>query len=88
MSNLKLAMLPDRKPVKVTVNLSAELNVALRSYADLYQKAYGAAESISELIPYILESFLNSDRKFAKSRKVRNLDGKAAEPDRAKAIGR
>ena len=88
MSDLKLAKLPDRTPVKITVNVSPELNAALRSYADLYKKSYGAAESVPDLIPYMLESFLNSDRNFAKSRKERTLDGKAAEPDRAKAIGR
>jgi hypothetical protein len=69
MANLKLAKLPDRKPVKITITVSAELNVALRAYAATYRETYGDAEEVSELIPYMVEQFLTADRAFAKSRK-------------------
>ncbi|WP_420404252.1 DUF2274 domain-containing protein [Nisaea sp.] len=69
MANLKLGKLPDRTPAKITVTVGAELNLALRDYATLYRATYGEAESVAELIPFMLEAFLDSDRAFAKARK-------------------
>lgn len=69
MTDLKIGKLPDRTPVKITFTASPDLNQALRDYAALYQAAYGEAESIPELIPFMLESFLESGRAFAKARK-------------------
>lgn len=66
---LKLAKLPDRKPVKITITVSAELNQALCDYQKLYIATYGASEKIADLIPFMLEAFLDSDRAFAKARK-------------------
>jgi hypothetical protein len=70
MGTLKLAKLPDRKPVKITITVSAELNAALQAYAATYREAYGDAEEVSELIPYMVEQFLAADRAFAKSRRA------------------
>ncbi len=72
MANLKLAKLPDRKPVKITITASADLNSALQAYADAYRETYGESESVSELIPYMVEQFLSTDRGFAKVRKNDN----------------
>ena len=69
MGNLKLAKLPDRKPVKITITVSAELNASLQAYAATYRETYGDAEEVSELIPYMVEQFLDADRAFAKSQK-------------------
>lgn len=69
MPDLKLGKLPDRTPVKITITVSPELNLALRQYASLYRAIYGEAESIAELIPFMLDAFLESDRGFAKARK-------------------
>jgi hypothetical protein len=69
MADLKLAKLPDRTPVKITVTVGPDLNRSLHAYAELYRETYGATESVADLIPYILESFLDSDRSFAKARK-------------------
>ena len=66
MDELKLAKLPDRTPVKITVTVTPELNRALLSYAALYQEAYGQEESVGDLIPFMLESFLKADRTFKK----------------------
>lgn len=63
MADLKLAKLPDRTPVKLTIVIGSELNEALKAYADRYAEAYGTVEPVVELIPYILEAFLASDRK-------------------------
>ncbi|MEJ0024959.1 MAG: DUF2274 domain-containing protein [Rhizomicrobium sp.] len=70
MSNLKLAKLPDRKPVKITITVSAELSASLQAYAATYREAYGDEEEVSELIPYMVEQFLAADRAFAKSQKA------------------
>ena len=69
MANLKLGKLPDRTPAKITITVNADLNQALRDYASLYRATYGEAESVAELIPFMLEAFLDSDRAFAKARK-------------------
>lgn len=67
--NLKLGKLPDRKPVKYTLTVSAEIAGLLEDYAAIYNQAYGGeAEPIEELIPYMLEMFLKSDRAFLKAR--------------------
>lgn len=69
MPELKLAKLPDRTPVKITITVSPELDLALRQYAGIYRATYGEAESVAELIPFMLGAFLDSDRGFAKARK-------------------
>ncbi|NGO53031.1 DUF2274 domain-containing protein [Allomesorhizobium camelthorni] len=66
---LKLRKLPDRKLAKITISVSAELRQALSDYAALYQEAYGDSETVAELIPFMLETFLESDRAFAKARR-------------------
>lgn len=66
---LKLAKLPDRTPVRLTVTLGPELHQRLLSYAALYRAVYGEVEAVAELIPYMLEAFLDSDRTYAKARK-------------------
>ena len=74
MPELKLAKLPDRTPAKITITVSAELNQALGQYAEIYRAAYGDSEPVAELIPYMLGSFLESDRGFAKARKDGNAE--------------
>jgi hypothetical protein len=66
MSELKLARLPDRTPVKLTITVGAELHQALKEYGDLYQATYGVAEQVIDLIPFMLEAFLQSDKGFTR----------------------
>jgi hypothetical protein len=81
MTELKLAKLPDRVPVKIAITVSPDLNRSLHAYAVLYREAYGAAESVPELIPYMLEAFLKSDHRFARARKEGVfIDGPTAMP--------
>lgn len=65
---IKLQKLPDRTPVKLTISVMPNLNQALTDYADFYQANYGQTESVADLVPYMLQSFLDGDRAFAKSR--------------------
>jgi len=69
MSGLKLGKLPNRTPVKITISLGPDLDQALRDYAAIYRATYGEAESVADLIPFILTGFLESDRSFARARK-------------------
>jgi hypothetical protein len=69
MPELKLARLPDRKPVKLTIMLQPETNTALQAYAAAYREAYGEDEEVAQLVPYMINSFLSADRGFAKVRK-------------------
>ena len=69
MPDLKLGRLPDRTPVKISFAASPELNQALQDYAAVYRATYGQAEAVAELIPFMLEAFLDGDRGFAKARK-------------------
>jgi hypothetical protein len=71
MAEIKLARLPDRTPVKLTVTLLPDLNAALGAYAALYRETYGREESVNDLIPAMLQAFLESDREFAKTLKAR-----------------
>jgi hypothetical protein len=69
MPDLKLPKLPDRVPVKMTFAAPPDLAQKLREYAAVYRATYGEAESVEELIPFMLASFLEGDRGFAKARK-------------------
>ncbi len=64
---LKLPKLPDRTPVKLTIILNPELHKRLQSYAALYRDTYGTTEPVADLIPYMLDAFLDSDRAYAKA---------------------
>ena len=75
MAALKLAKLPDREPVRVTISVVPDLHQALLDYADLYTSAYGKEEPVAALIPAILASFLESDREFARHRRARSNGG-------------
>lgn len=69
MAELKLARLPDRTPVKLTITVGAELHQSLREYADLYKITYGTEEQVADLVPFMLEAFLQSDKNFVRGGK-------------------
>mgnify|MGYP000944373175 CR=1 FL=1 len=70
MADLKLARLPDRTPVKLTISLSPDTKKALDEYLVLYRTTYqDSTVSIADIAPAMLESFLASDRAFTRRRK-------------------
>ncbi len=79
MQALRLSKLPDRNPVKITITVQPDLHAALRVYAELYRESYGDEESVAELIPYMLQTFLETDRGFARAMKERET-GDASTP--------
>jgi hypothetical protein len=70
MGELKLAKLPDRAPVKLTIAISPDLKRTLDDYAAVYRNAYGEDEAVAELVPAMLLQFLAGDRAFAKARET------------------
>lgn len=72
---LKLAKLPDRTPVKISISVMPDLAHTLADYAAIYAQTYGEKAEVADLIPAMLESFLASDRAFAKARKERAGEG-------------
>lgn len=66
---LRLAKLPDRTPVKLTMTASPELHRMLQDYAAFYAKTYGTEETVSELCPFMLQAFIEADKGFQKARK-------------------
>lgn len=67
----KLTKLPERAPVKITILINPAVHSMLQTYATLYRETYGAEEPLTELIPYMLKSFLESDRRFIRARQAR-----------------
>ncbi|WP_084399027.1 DUF2274 domain-containing protein [Henriciella aquimarina] len=68
--SLRLAKLPDRTPVKITISLDPDLAAALADYAAIYRQTYGVEEKPEALIPAMLEKFLGSDAGFKRARKT------------------
>lgn len=71
MTKLKLGPLPDDKPVKVTVELSAALHRDLATYAEVLGRETGkpVADPVKLIVP-MLERFIATDRGFAKARRT------------------
>jgi hypothetical protein len=67
--NLRLAELPDRTPAKLTILLTPDQLGALNDYAEIYEATYGKRESVEQLAPQMIETFLNSDAGFKRARK-------------------
>ena len=71
MASLKLGRLPNRTPIKLSISVLPDLHERLEAYAALYASIYGIEEPVSELVPAILDRFLESDREFQRNRHVR-----------------
>jgi hypothetical protein len=64
---MRLPKLPDRTPVKLTTTLQPALATRLRAYADFYAETYGAREEVADLVPFMLEAFLDGDADFRRA---------------------
>jgi hypothetical protein len=79
---LKLSKLPDRTPVKIAFRASPELAQMLNDYCAIYRETYERpAETIEELIPFMLAAFMESDPQFKKARKGRSRNGDVGESE-------
>jgi hypothetical protein len=73
---IKLARLPDRTPIKLSISVTPELHQALSDYAAFHAAAYGQEEPVAELVPAMLAAFLEGDRAFQASRRARGSNGR------------
>lgn len=78
MTKLKLGPIADDKPVKVTLELPADLHRDLTAYADALARESGQpAADPTRLIAPMLERFMATDRAFAKARRAGGSSGAA-----------
>ena len=67
---LKLGPLADDKPVRVTIDVPADVYRDLTAYAEAHAKATGlASQGPTKLIVPMVTQFMASDREFAKVRR-------------------
>jgi hypothetical protein len=72
MLKLKLGAIADDKPVKVTLELPAEIHRQLVAYADMLAQETGhPVGDPVKLISPMIERFMTTDRAFAKARRTR-----------------
>jgi hypothetical protein len=84
---MKLAKLPDRTPVKLTTTLMPHLAARLRDYADFYAETYGNREEVADLIPFMLEAFLDGDPDFRRASRGAATKEPSSGESRKQAIG-
>lgn len=70
MPNLKLRMLIDDKPVKVAIELPAQVHRDLVAYAELLGREMSKTIEPVKLIAPMLTRFMSTDRTFARSRRA------------------
>ncbi|MFB9266593.1 DUF2274 domain-containing protein [Bradyrhizobium erythrophlei] len=75
MAKLKIAALPDAKPVKVTTELPAIVHRDLVTYAEALTRETGQTVSPEKLIAPMLARFMATDRGFAKLRRSNHSPG-------------
>ena len=71
MPNLKLGAIPDDKPVRLAITLTAELHALLVEYAEIHSRQFERSVPPEKLVPHMLERFIRTDRAFAKARRAK-----------------
>ena len=70
MAKLKLGALPDDKPVKLQVELAAQVHRDLVAYAEILGRDTGQALEPAKLIGPMLARFMATDREFGKAQRA------------------
>ena len=77
MSKLKLGSFADDKPVKLTVELPANVHRDLVAYAEVLARETGhPLVDPSKLVAPMLARFMTTDRAFARQRRKSQVEGK------------
>ncbi|MBB6458091.1 DUF2274 domain-containing protein [Acetobacter fabarum] len=74
MTTLRITEIPDDRPVRVTVQLPADLHRDLLAYAAMVRDNGRPADPI-KLLPHMIRAFIGSDRVFQKARRDRTVSG-------------
>jgi hypothetical protein len=80
---LKLGTILDDRPVKLTIELPAQLNRDLIAYADVLGRETGQTVEPAKLIAPMLTRFMSTDRAFARSQRGQ---GGTDQSDRASLV--
>ena len=70
MAKLKLGALLDDRPVKLQVELAAQVHRDLVAYAEILGRDTGQALEPAKLVGPMLAKFMMTDRQFAKARRA------------------
>jgi len=81
MTKLKLGPIPDDKPVKVALELPADVHRDLVAYAEALARETGQTHEPAKLIAPMLARFMATDRGFARLRKEKRSVSRALAPD-------
>lgn len=76
MTKLKLGAIPDDKPVKLTMDLPAEVHRDLCAYAEALAAETGQKVDPARLVAPMLARFMATDRGFARVRKGKSSLGR------------
>lgn len=71
MSKLKLGTILDDRPVKLSIELPAQVNRDLIAYAEVLGRETGQTIEPTKLIAPMLTRFMSTDRAFARSRRAK-----------------
>jgi len=71
MAKLKLGAIPDDKPVKLAIEVSAPVHRDLVAYAEALGRETSQSVDPAKLVGPMLARFMATDRAFAKVRKTR-----------------
>ena len=71
MPKLKLGTILDDRPVKLAIELPAQVNRDLVAYADVLGRETGQTIEPAKLIAPMLARFMSTDRAFARSRRAK-----------------
>ena len=69
MTKLKISVLPDGKPVRLTVELPTSVHRDLQAYSELLAREVGEPNDLSRLVAAMVARFMETDRAFAKLRR-------------------
>jgi hypothetical protein len=75
MDKLKLSTLPDDKPVKLTLELPAQVHRDLVAYAEVLGRKTSQTIDPAKLVAPMLARFIATDRAFAKTRREKQATG-------------
>ena len=85
MAKLKLGVIADERPVKLTVELPASVHRDLVAYGQLLARETGqGAVEPAKLIAPMLQRFMATDRAFAKLRRTESIS-KTANPGKSRS---
>ncbi|WP_299404789.1 DUF2274 domain-containing protein [uncultured Roseobacter sp.] len=82
MTKLKLSDIHDDKPVKLSIELPAQIHRDLAAYAKLLGQQSGRTLEPAKLVAPMLERFMKTDRGFAKLRRERRSASPRSERER------